>query len=147
MFEGTVTLWRRLTGTGDAAGGRDVVPENRRIWVRHPCNLPTQGEAPGAADPPLPAQILDISVGGAKVAVNRAHEAGSLISLELPGPDGKTSWAALACVVHDKRTGPEEWVLGCNFSRDLDDEQLRAFGVPGAGGEDKRTWRRFEADV
>jgi c-di-GMP-binding flagellar brake protein YcgR len=143
MFEGTASWLRRLTKPADA-----VTPEERRIWVRHPCDLQTQ-YAPHVDEPPLAARILDVSRGGAKVAVSRAHEPGSLISLELPGPDGKTACAALACVVHARQIAAEEWLLGCNFSRDLEEEHLRAFGVanPAACVSDKRSWPRFTGNV
>ena len=99
MLEGTASWWRRLM-TGQT-GGATAMPEDRRFCVRHPCDLQTQ-YAPDGDEVPLAARVIDVSRGGAKVLVGRAHEAGSLISLELPGPDGKATCAALACVVHEK---------------------------------------------
>jgi c-di-GMP-binding flagellar brake protein YcgR len=150
MFEGTASWWRRLTkGQSDAGpSGTAATHEERRIWVRHPCDLQTQ-YAPDADEPPLSAQVVDISCGGAKVIVGRAHEPGSLISIELPGPDGKTACAALACVVHQRQLSAAEWVLGCNFSKELEEEHLRAFGFDKgtSASSDKRTWQRFAANV
>jgi c-di-GMP-binding flagellar brake protein YcgR len=121
-------------------------PEERRVWVRHPCDLQTQYEHANGDDAPLTARIVDISRGGVKIVVNRAHAPGSLISIELPGPGGKTGFAALACVVHDREVGANEWMLGCSFSKELTEEQLRAFAAE-AASLDKRNWRRCPVNV
>ncbi len=147
MFEGTASWWRRLTNQqadADSFAATATVDE-RRIWVRHPCDLQTQ-YASGGEEPPLSARIIDISRGGAKVFVGQAHECGSLISLELPGLDGKVVCAALACVVHTRQAGADEWVLGCNFSKELEEAHLRAFGVTSRKA-DSRQWPRFTANV
>ena len=150
MFEGTVAWWRRMMKHQPEAAsfGAVATNEERRIWVRHPCNLETQ-YAPEADEPPLSARILDISRGGARVIVTRSHEPGSLISLELPGADGKTSCAALACIVHERQIDDEEWELGCSFSQELNEDQLRAFGLGSAtpSADDKRNWLRFTANL
>jgi c-di-GMP-binding flagellar brake protein YcgR len=150
MFEGTVAWWRRMMKHQPAAASTGAVTTSveRRIWVRHPCNLQTK-YAPETDELPLSARILDISRGGARLVVNRSHEPGSLISLELPGPDGKTKCAALACIVHERQIGDEEWELGCSFSRELDEEQLRVFGLGSATPptDDKRNWPRFTANL
>jgi hypothetical protein len=150
MFERTTALLRRLVSShadGASAGGADAGAAERRVWVRHPCDLDTQcGEPYG--DEPLAARVVDVSRGGVKVVVGRSHMPGSLISIELPGPGGEATFAALACVVHERATGTE-WVLGCNFSKELDEAQLQAFG--GGRAEpppaDKRSWRRFKANL
>jgi c-di-GMP-binding flagellar brake protein YcgR len=147
MFEGTAAWWRRLTKrpSDAASSGAAEIQDERRVWVRHPCDRPTQ-YAPDPDEPPQSARILDISPGGAKIVVGQDHEAGSLISLELPGADGKTVCAALACVVHARQVGADEWVLGCSFSKELEQEQLGAFGI-GTGAADKRSSPRFTANL
>src|SRR5260370_26561724 len=100
MFERTTSLLRRLvSGQADDASpeGAGATAAERRVCVRHPCDLQTQyGASDG--DDSLAARIVDISRGGVKVVVNRSHAPGSLISIELPGPGGETTFAALACV-------------------------------------------------
>ena len=147
LRSGTASWWRRLTKRpADAElSGATATLEERRIWVRHPCDLQTQ-YAPDVDESPLSARVVDISRGGAKLLVSQAHEAGSLISLELRGPDGQTSCAALACVVHARQADNEEWVLGCSFSKELEEEHLRAFGIAGVA-DNQRQWPRFTANV
>jgi c-di-GMP-binding flagellar brake protein YcgR len=149
MFEGTTSWWRRLMKRQSEDAPSAAPPrDERRVWVRHPCDRVTQ-YAPDPDEPPQSAHILDISAGGARIVVAEEHEPGALISIELPGADGKTMCAALACVVHVRQFAEAEWVLGCNFSKELDEEQLRAFGVrTGAtGATDKRSWPRFTANL
>ena len=148
MFERTTALLRRLTKQPADDAPPKTADAERRVWVRHPCDLRTQcGAADG--DEPLAARILDVSCGGVKVAVGRSHAPGSLISIELPGPTGEATFAALACVVHERATEANEWVLGCGFSKELEEDQLRAFGVGRAEPlkSDKRSWRRFKPTV
>jgi c-di-GMP-binding flagellar brake protein YcgR len=148
MFERTASLWRRLMNR-KADNTPAEKPEERRVWVRHPCDLQTQYEQAEGDEAPLTARIVDISRGGVKVVVNRAHAPGSLISIELPGPGGRTGFAALACVVHDRELGPNEWMLGCSFSKELTEDQLRAFGLGRAESAlpEKRSWPRCPANV
>ena len=148
MFEGTASWWRRLTKRQpDAASSETATTDDeRRVWVRYPCDRPTQYVPDD--EPPQSARILDISRGGAKIVVGQDHEAGSLLSLELPGPDGKAVCAALACVVHTRQAGAEEWVLGCNFSKELEEEHLHAFtGDDAAAPHEQRNWPRFAANL
>jgi c-di-GMP-binding flagellar brake protein YcgR len=149
MFERTTSLWRRLIKRDTDADSATANLEERRVWLRHPCDLQTQYGEPDRDESPLAARILDISRGGVKVVVNRSHPLGSLISIELPGPSGETTFAALACVVHEGELDTDEWVLGCNFSKELEEDQLRAFGVgePGPATADKRSWPRFTGNV
>src|SRR5207245_2531740 len=67
----------------------------------------------------------------------------------LPSSSGKTSLAVLACVVHCQPAGEGEWLLGCSFSAELDDNDLEAFGALKARplGPDGRNWTRFPCDV
>jgi hypothetical protein len=141
-------LLRRLTKQPANDASPETTAEERRVWVRHPCDLRAQYEAPGD-DEPLAARILDISRGGIRVVVGRSHAPGSLISIELPGPGGDATFAALACVVHECETDAKEWVLGCSFSKELEAEHLDAFGVGHVGPlkADQRSRPRFKPTV
>jgi c-di-GMP-binding flagellar brake protein YcgR len=149
MFEGTGSWWQRLTKRQPDAGSAEAATacEERRIWVRYPCDRPTQ-YAPDD-EPPQSARVLDISRGGAKIIAGQGHEPGSLISIELPGPDGKVMCAALACVVYARQGDEDKWVLGCSFSKELEEAHLHAFAAgPGeAVSNDKRSWPRFTGNL
>jgi c-di-GMP-binding flagellar brake protein YcgR len=146
MFKQTTSLWHRLTNRRPGKAG-ETIEEERRVWVRHPCDLQTQ-YAPDADEPPLAGRIIDISRGGVKLIVAQSHQPGSLISVELPGPDGNTTFAALACVVYEGELGGGEWVLGCSFSKELERDQLRVFGISKeAALSEKRSSPRFPVNV
>jgi c-di-GMP-binding flagellar brake protein YcgR len=151
MFEQTAALWRRLLGRPAASAAKAATAEDeRRVWVRFPADLETRLVAPTRPDEPgLPARIRDVSRGGTKVLVSRAFDPGSLLTVVLPSSSGKTSLAVLACVVHCQPAGEGEWLLGCSFSAELDDDDLSGFGAVKARplGPDGRNWARFPCDV
>jgi len=92
------------------------------------------------------ATILDVSLGGAKLLVDRGFKEGSLISLDLPGGDGPSDVSVLACVVHADQRAGGEWVLGCSFSQELNAADLQRFGIAKAKPQppDQRGWSRFD---
>jgi hypothetical protein len=113
-----------------AFGGRrrrSPAPEDPRAWVRFPCRVKaTCRLASAAPGPGWPAEVLNISPTGIGLRVERDLEPGTLLSLDLQDPAGRVTTTMLACVVHV--TGPEAGrrSLGCNFIRELTDEELRA---------------------
>jgi hypothetical protein len=152
MFQRTATLWRRLTGKAASAAAN--VEEDRRTWVRFPCDLETRAEPTGRSEGTeqqrLAVRIRDVSQGGIALVANRPFAPGALLSVELPCAEGQPITAALACVVHVQAQGPGEWLLGCNFARELEDHDLEAFGAararPSRPG-DNRNWERFPAQI
>jgi hypothetical protein len=150
MFERTVSFWRRLTRSRPRRPGGPESAEDRRVWVRFPADLETTYHPAGQEGRPgFAALVRNISVGGLSLAVDRPFEPGALLTVELPGPAGQATYAALACVVH---CGPEKdgrWVLGCTFSRELSDDDLEPFGARRARPQpaDQRTWVRYTCDV
>jgi hypothetical protein len=147
MFERTATLWRRLTGRTAVK-----VEEDRRTWVRFPCDVEIQAEPTGRGGETkqerLAVRVRDVSQGGIALVVNRPFQPGTLLSVELPTAEEGS--AALACVVHVRPRGEGEWLLGCNFARELADADLRAFGAARQRPkqpEDNRNWERFPASV
>jgi c-di-GMP-binding flagellar brake protein YcgR len=148
MFKQAAALWKRLhppQPTADLRGG--PAPEERRVWVRYPARTEAQFKAAGTEDAALvKATVLDVSLGGAKLLVDRGFKEGSLISLDLPGSDGPSDVSVLACVVHADQRAGGEWVLGCSFSQDLDALDLQRFGITKAKPPqpDQRGWSRFE---
>jgi hypothetical protein len=72
------------------------------------------------------ATIHNLSLGGVALKVSDEFEPGTLLDLELVDHSGTKRVTMVACVVY--RTDLEEghWLVGCNFVRELDDEDLRA---------------------
>jgi hypothetical protein len=70
------------------------------------------------------AKVLNISASGIGLLVGAATRTGTLLSLELLGPGGQAS-KVLACVVH-AAPHDDQWALGCNFIRELTEQELKA---------------------
>src|SRR5437899_779936 len=87
MLEGTVSLWRRLTGNElQAFGIRGVSNDasEHRAWQRFPANLlATYRRAAPEYDEAVSAQVLDLSPSGVGLLSGDRVEAGQLINLEL----------------------------------------------------------------
>ena len=116
----------RTFATADVTAGAD----ERRVWVRHAADVSARC-GPAARDhgeAPLLARVTDVSVAGARLVAGRPFHPADLISIELPTQGGKAVLAVLAVVVHAAPRPDGQWALGCRFSRDLTDEDLRAFG-------------------
>jgi c-di-GMP-binding flagellar brake protein YcgR len=155
MFKQAVALWNRLLTPGQhtprpklmlQADPRD---EERRVWVRYPSRSDAQVTPAGDEDASqVNGKVLDVSRGGAKLLVDRGFAEGSLVSLDLPGTDGPSGGSVLACVVRAEQQADDVWVLGCNFSRELDAIDLQSFGIAKAkpGEPDQRGYSRFESN-
>ncbi len=100
--------------------------EDGRAFVRFPCDLDLTCHAAEEPDPePLPVQVINLSAGGAGLLVDRPAEPGTLLSIDLPVGDDGPPVTVLGCVVYVSPRGEGEWVLGCTFASELDDETLR----------------------
>jgi hypothetical protein len=98
------------------------------------------------------AQVRDVSQGGIGLVVNRRFEPGTLLVIELdtPGPDdGRTFLARVVRVVHATARPESDWLLGCAFAAELEDEDLRLFCAERVRAEasDCRAWVRFPCEV
>jgi c-di-GMP-binding flagellar brake protein YcgR len=121
----------------------------RRVWVRFPARTNAQVR-PAAPEGTLliDARVLDVSLGGVKLVVDRRLAPGSLVSLDLPGDDA-VDVSILACVVRAEEQPNEMWVLGCNFSCELDAADLQRFGIAKVEPlpPDQRGWSRIECNI
>ena len=103
----------------------------RRAWIRYQSNLETVCEPISAlsaeeAASGWPAKVRDISAGGVGLSVGRRFEPGSVLLIELTSGEDETSYVAPVRVVHATLDGDGRWILGCAFTRRLDDEQMRS---------------------
>lgn len=73
------------------------------------------------------AKILDISVTGVSLLVERRYENGALVAVELANPDEGITLLQLIRVVHVKELTPTNFVLGGSFTSKLSGEEVQAF--------------------
>ncbi len=116
-------------GELDRWGADPAVPsvEDQRSWVRHQCNLKAAYERVGEDDPQTyDVQVLNVSASGVGLMMQNRVEPGALINLRLYSPAGALLRTILACIVHSTERASGEVVAGCNFIRELGDDELAA---------------------
>jgi hypothetical protein len=100
--------------------------ENRQR-TRFDCDLTATyqiiGEA-GLAEEAL--QVSNLSASGIGLTVDRFIDAGTLLNVELRGKDEAAVRSILSCIVHITKQTERRWTLGCNFIRELGEEDLLA---------------------
>jgi hypothetical protein len=150
-MSGQLSFWKRWGNwpSESAQTEAGTLQADRRVWVRYPADLEASIQAPGPAEQGRwSALVRDISRWGINLLVQHPFKPGDMLSVELPAADGEAVNRVLACIVRVNREG-EEWALGCNFSQELGEEELKGFGAkkqkypPG----DRRTWKRFPGQV
>jgi hypothetical protein len=102
-------------------------PGDQRTWLRYDCITTATyeriGEEIGQAHA---AQVLNISASGVGLLLKEPAEPGSLISLNLQGKHGQAVRSILACIVHTTERAGDELAVGCNFIRELGEDELSA---------------------
>lgn len=149
MLERTVSFWRRMVG-GRHQPGAQVAEDDRRVWVRHSTDAEITCLPAGTGDGSrLSARVRNVSLGGMNLVVSRPFQTGDLLSVELPTETAQAATTVLACVVHVNAEAAGEWSLGCNFSAELNDDDLQAFGARRVrpAVPDSRNWERFPCSV
>jgi len=105
---------------------KPVVDDGRR-WVRFPCDIETVcytcETVPGER---LRAQIINVSAGGLGLMIPCEFPQGTLFRLELPTAKSQPARLLLLRVVHCVEQENRGWFLGCEFARQLGDEELHA---------------------
>ena len=107
-------------------GQRERHPESdQRIWKRFPSQgkvhftkLPSDGSATKLGD------LVNISPAGIGIQVEERIEPGVVLSLEMQR-SGKDLFTILACVVYLSERREGGWLLGCNFIRELEENELK----------------------
>jgi len=139
MFE---RLWKNLRRSTNADGTHD----ERRAHTRHEINVETKCESVGEGSMSGQVRVRDISRGGMKFLSSSQLEPGTLIRIALPAP-GNSETEVLACVMHCTRQSDGNFAVGCAFSDELGDAELKQFGgrKERSSTSDKRAWMRFAA--
>ena len=121
--------------------------DDQRNWIRFDCNLTAQIQKIGGPDEAWhKVQVLNLSASGIGLLSERFLDAGALLNVELSGRAASGARTILACVVHVTERGAgersagersagehgagehgaQQWALGCNFIRELNDEDFQA---------------------
>jgi hypothetical protein len=105
--------------------------KDHRLWVRY-----TQSqEGPWAGFPEAKAgseqlawsaQIQDISRGGVNLLGNHLFDPGTVLKIQFPLTDQVIPATILARVVHASAKPNGVWALGCDFVKDLREDELQA---------------------
>jgi c-di-GMP-binding flagellar brake protein YcgR len=102
--------------------------EDQRRWQRFDCRIHAEYQVVGGDPdmPPAPAEVLNISASGIGLQVSEPLLAGSLINLDLCDQLGKPVRSILACIVHTTTRSSGESAIGCNFIRELTEDELKS---------------------
>jgi len=101
--------------------------DDQRIWMRFETNLRANYQKVG--DPRNQnyfARVINLSASGVGLEVTDPVEAGALLSVDLIADEATIVRTILACVVHITTQSKTSWALGCNFIRELTEEELKA---------------------
>ena len=134
MFQRTRALLKRFTASGD----------ERRAHARHEVDVETTCHflADGTE---FRAHIRNVSRSGLKLFVPHEVPEGTMVRVQLPGPADGLHTTVLACVTNTRELPENQWSLGCVFSLEMSDAEMRLLGGENqpASPEDQRAWVRF----
>lgn len=107
--------------------------DERRAHVRFPCELDSScTPVAGNRGMQWTGKICDISKGGIGIALTRRFELGTLLTIEIQEADGRSSGTLLARVVHVTPHSLGGWVVGCCFTNELGEDEVRALAQDGS---------------
>jgi hypothetical protein len=103
-------------------------PPTRRAWSRFPLDRAVAYRSLRTADEQKQlARAVDISVTGIGLVVHEPIEAGAVLSLDIMAGPGQPEKVMQVCVVRAGSETQGQWRLGCNFIRQLQEDELQAF--------------------
>jgi c-di-GMP-binding flagellar brake protein YcgR len=101
-------------------------PGDQRSWVRYDTTTTATYQRIGDEHGQTHiAQVLNVSASGVGLLLREPVEPGSLINLSLQGKHGQPVRSILACVVHTTVRAGGELAVGCNFIRELAEDELQ----------------------
>jgi hypothetical protein len=95
-----------------------------RAWVRFSCDLATSC-APAGSDEAWPARIVNVAPCGLGLVVPGQVGQGTVLVLDVPGARSGQSRRVLVRVVQAAAQEEGGWLLGCEFTEQLSDEDLQ----------------------
>jgi hypothetical protein len=121
---------RELSSDDLARFGADKVragQDDQRIWVRYDCALRAKCKRLSDSEgEPQAVRVLNISASGIGLALDFPVKSGSLLTLDLLDRHGRMVCTILACAVHTSSRAGAEYSIGCNFIRELTEEELQS---------------------
>jgi hypothetical protein len=123
--------------------------EERRAAPRYRVTLTASCRPADAAGPGWRAQIRDISALGVGFLFPGRLELSTLLELDLWKEGRGSVRTVLARVVHVEADTAGAWLIGCAFTAELTDDELRLFQAQRVrpAGADGRRWVRFPCNV
>jgi PilZ domain len=113
--------------TLEESAKEELPHDDRRAWVRYPCELESACQPlAGARGLQWPGQIRNLSAGGIAVRLARRFEAGTVLAVDVQGRGDAILQTLLARVVHVTLQEDGSWLLGCAFKNPLSEEDLKA---------------------
>jgi hypothetical protein len=104
------------------------MPKDQRAWARFRADLRARFQKISDLDNrTYLARVLNLSASGVGLEVTTRTDAGALLSVDFIGVDGSVARTILSCVVHVTARSSGVWALGCNFIRELSEEDLSLF--------------------
>ncbi len=98
---------------------------NRRTAVRRPCSLSVRFQLVGFhTDVSKPAVGRDLSITGIGILTKAPIRPGTCLRLYLNATTRDAGVARAVIVRHFTREGPDRWLIGCSFSRELSADEL-----------------------
>jgi PilZ domain-containing protein len=102
-------------------------PSDQRLWMRFPCNIKaTYQKVASPESPAQTARVLNVSATGIGLLIPQLIDTGALLSVELQPMSKNETRTILACVVHVNPQASGDFALGCNFIRELTEDDLHA---------------------
>jgi c-di-GMP-binding flagellar brake protein YcgR len=101
---------------------------DQRTWVRYECALRATYQRVGddQNQATYKAQVLNVSASGVGLLLTEPLEPGALITVTLYSKQGQPVRSILACVVHTTDRTNGEQAAGCNFIRELAEDELQS---------------------
>jgi hypothetical protein len=116
----------------EAFGAKRLRPRygDQRAWERWTVSGEARYTRIGATGDPGIAEIQNLSPTGIGLRTCEELVPSTMLDLELRNRDGDSVVALLACVVYLTAVEEGQWLVGCNFVRELFDEDLKGLIAP-----------------
>ena len=101
---------------------------DRRAVVRYPSSSRAVCSHPHIPDEERvwPARLRDIAAHGVGLLLDRGFAPGPVLQVTLLDPAKNLSRAVLVMVMHGRRQKEGNWLIGCAFTDELTDKELKA---------------------
>jgi hypothetical protein len=100
--------------------------QERRSWPRRKKMLQVLVQDAGQENPPLPAWIVNRSLGGLCLSIDQPIEVGTILRVRQPSAPADIPWVEVQ--VMRLQAKENTWELGCQFTRALTWDLIMQFG-------------------